>query len=182
MIQLVGLSGKANIGKDHIASILRQYGYFPFSFALHFKMDMVGKKQLTYEEVMVTKPPHVRNLIQRKGTEEGRNIYGEDVWVDTVESWLRFFYEYWGMKLFVIPDIRFKNEADYIKSNGGKVYRIKSDGRIVNSKLTTEQKEHISETALDELPDSYFDGIIQNNIDTQNTHLIEQIEHLLQRK
>lgn len=182
MVHLIGLSGKANIGKDHIASILRGYGYFPFSFALHFKMDMVGKKEVTYEEVMITKPPHIRNLIQRKGTEEGRNVYGENVWVDTVDAWLRFFEENWKQNLIVIPDIRFKNEADYIKSKGGKVYRIKSDDRIANSKLTQEQQGHISETALDDLPDSYFDGIIKNNIDTKNKQLVEQIEQLLKRK
>lgn len=181
MIQLIGVSGKANIGKDHIASMMKCYGYFPFSFALHFKMDMVGKKEVTYEEVMETKPQYIRNMIQRKGTEEGRMVYGDDVWVDTVNSWLTYFSDNWHMNKFVIPDVRFKNEADYIKSKGGKVFRVVTEDRLTGSKLTDEQKKHTSETSLDALPDSYFDGVIINNLDTSNTKIAEQITELMRK-
>lgn len=180
MYNIIAISGKANTGKDYVSRLIQNsYNYYPFSFALHFKMEMVGMGDVTYEEVMDTKPPHVRDMIQQRGTEHGRLLYGEDIWVDTVDSWFRYFSKNWKINRFVITDIRFPNEAEYVKRVGGKVFRIKSKDRLQSSKLNSTQLSHTSETALDSYPDDYFDGIIQNDIDTNNKRLMEQIEVLI---
>lgn len=179
MLNLIAISGKANTGKDHVAKLIcSTYQYFPFSFALHFKMEMVGMGDVTYEEVMHTKPPHVRHMIQERGTEYGRMLYGDDLWVDTIHAWFTYFSSEWGTNKFIIPDIRFPNEAEYVKKMGGKIFRVTSD-RIINTALTQEQQKHISETALDDYESSFFDGIISNNLDTTNADLMQQINTLI---
>jgi len=180
MYNIIAISGKANTGKDHVSRLIQNsYKYYPFSFALHFKMELVGLGDVTYEEVMDTKPTHVRDIIQQRGTEHGRLLYGEDIWVDTMHSWLTYFSKNWNIGNFIVSDIRFPNEAEYVKRMGGKVFRIKSKDRLAITKLNSNQLTHSSETALDSYEDSYFDGIIENNIDTNNMQLIEQIEVLM---
>jgi hypothetical protein len=181
MIKLIGISGKANVGKDYVASILKSWGMTPFSFALHLKMDAIGKGEGTYEEVMHTKPPHIRKRLQLKGTEEGREVYGEDIWVKTLDAWLTYYSNEWNKNAFVISDVRFENEADYIKSRGGILIRVVSDDRLTTSKLTEEQKTHASEIALDALPNEYFDGIVVNNLDTRTKDLVAQLYNILGR-
>jgi hypothetical protein len=182
MIKLIGISGKANVGKDYVARILKARGWTPFHFALHLKMDAIGKGEGTYEEVMVTKPPHVRRRLQLKGTEEGRMVYGEDIWIKTLDAWLTYFSTQWQKNSFVIPDVRFENEAEYIKSRGGILIRVISEDRLSNSKLTEEQKAHDSEIALDSLPDDYFNGIVVNNLNTRTKDLIVQLNKILNYK
>lgn len=179
MIQVIGLSGKAGSGKDYIASkiITPLYGYVPFSLAWHIKTSLVGKGAATYEEVFMTKPPKVRNLLQHEGTENGRNIYGYDIWLDTAYSWMKLIYEQWGIQRFVIPDVRFPNEVDYIKRHGGKVLRIVAPRRVAQSPLTIEARMHPSETALDDYPLDNFDGIVENDIGQEDS-LVTRIQTL----
>jgi hypothetical protein len=63
--------------------------------------------------------PEVRRLLQRMGTEAGRNIHGEDCWIRIAK---RKVDEAPGN--VVITDVRFANEAQAIRSWGGKVIRI----------------------------------------------------------
>lgn len=179
MIKVIGLSGKAGSGKDYIASriITPKYGYVPFSIAWHVKANLVGKGALTYEEAFITKPPHARHLLQQEATESGRDVYGEDMWLRAADSWMRTIYESWGIQRFVLPDIRFPNEVEYIKKMGGKVFRIVAPNRVARSPLTDEARNHYSETALDDYPLDNFDGIIDNDIGKEKS-LIERIESL----
>lgn len=179
MITVIGLSGKAGSGKDYIASriITPRYGYVPFSLAWHIKTSLVGKGAATYEEVFITKPPKVRHLLQHEGTESGRDIYGYDIWLDTAYSWMRLVYEQWGIQRFVIPDVRFPNEVEYIKNRGGRVFRILAPNRVLRSPLTDEARNHPSETALDGYPLDNFDGIIENDIGQEDT-LFQRIDTL----
>jgi hypothetical protein len=64
-----------------------------------------------------------RLALQLMGTEAGRDIFGEDIWVNALKARID---NYEGMaKDFVITDVRFPNEIEAIKSWGGYVYRIK---------------------------------------------------------
>jgi hypothetical protein len=160
--EVVGLSGKAGSGKDYISqNFLIPLGYKQFSFAWHFKVWLIGKGEATHEEVFFTKPPHVRKLLQEEGTERGRNVYGENVWCNTAAEWMRVLAENCGLTKFVIPDVRFPNEVEFIQSIGGKVYRIVAPERSANNNLTEEARRHISETALDDF--TGFNGYIFND-------------------
>jgi hypothetical protein len=179
MIKVIGLSGKAGSGKDYIASsiITKHYGYVPFSLAWHIKTSLVGKGAASYQEVFQTKPAKIRHLLQHEGTESGRDIYGYDIWLNTAYSWMQLIYEQWGINRFVIPDVRFPNEVEYIKRMGGKVFRIIAPKRVTGSPLTMEARLHPSETALDEYPLDNYDGIIENDVGQENT-LFERIQSL----
>lgn len=169
-IEIVGISGKLGTGKDYIA---RRYfynrGYKQISLAWHFKVWIVGQGLATWEEVFVTKPPHVRTLLQQEGTEKGRNVYGENVWIETMIAWIRVYSEYWGVSKFIVPDVRFPNEVTAIQKAGGKVYRIIAPHRDKSSSASPEARAHPSETSLDGFPLTDFDGIIFNDPEHSST-------------
>ena len=169
-MEIIAISGKAGTGKDYISQhYLIPKGYVQFSFAWHFKVWMVATGEATYEEVFVTKPEHIRKKLQLRGTEEGRDVHGLNIWCQTALTWMRVLSENSGLKKFVIPDVRFENELRFVQENGGRVFRIHAPLRANNSSLTKEARQHISETALDHLTSTDFDGIIQNDPEFKET-------------
>lgn len=68
--------------------------------------------------------PDVRRLLQRFGTEMGREHFGTDFWVDL--AWSRYGVER-GSKV-VVTDVRFPNESDRVHRDGGVVIRIVRPG------------------------------------------------------
>lgn len=176
-MEIIGLSGKAGSGKDFIAKeYLFPLGYHQYSLAWHFKVGIVGEGQATYEDVFFNKPPSIRHILQQKGTEEGRMKYGEDVWLNHAYTWMQVFRHYWNVDKFVVPDIRFPDEVEFIQQHGGKVFRVNAPLRTMNSGLSIEAKMHVSETALDMY--TGFDGIVENDPQYQDSVQI-QILHLL---
>lgn len=163
-MEIWGLSGRAGSGKDFIyTNYLAPRGFHRWALADHFKVWVVGKGEATHEEVYHTKPPHIRHLLQQEGTERGRNVYGENVWVRTAFEWMTLINETWNIDRFVISDVRFPNEAQAIQSFGGKVIRIVAPEREANSTLSEAARQHISETALNDTPLTAYDGVIYND-------------------
>jgi len=163
-LEVIGLSGKLKTGKDYIAThYFQPLGYHNISLAWHFKIWLIGQGKATYEQVFETKPPEIRKLLQEEGTERGRNVYGQNVWVDTTFAWINLYHQSWGLNKFVIPDVRFRNEVEAIKQRGGKVFRIVAPERDANSGASPEARAHISETDLDSYPLIDYDGLIFNN-------------------
>jgi hypothetical protein len=80
------------------------------------------------------------------GTEVGRQMFGENFWVDIALN---------GIKETnaVITDVRFRNEADAIKKAGGQVWRINRNG-------IGPVTDHSSEVDLDKYD---FDYVIDND-------------------
>lgn len=159
---LVGVSGAAGSGKDHVARthFVEGRGYKNISFAWHFKIEAIAKGSAEYDEVFVTKPPRVRRLLQLIGTEQGRNLWGDDVWIDTAFCWIKLWHEQWGMNKFIVPDVRFPNEASSIQKVGGSVFRVVSNQ--AHNNLIERDMVHASETSLSD-DDPIFDGIIMND-------------------
>lgn len=89
--------------------------------------------------------PELRALLQRLGTEAGRDILGENVWVNAC---LRD-----APERLTISDTRFTNEALTIKARGGIVVRVSRPGYgPIN--------DHSSETGLESFD---FDARIEND-------------------
>lgn len=162
---LIGLSGYARTGKDTIASILvEDYGFVRVAFAdlvrdslvalnpdvrnqdgEHFPLaEMV--RWYGWEKLKLY-APDVRGLLQRMGTEVGRNILGENVWVDAT------FKSLYPDERYVISDVRFENEAKAVTRNRGVLARVSRMG-------FGPANDHSSEVALDRWP---FDVQIRNN-------------------
>lgn len=101
----------------------------------------------------------VRRLLQRIGTEAGRQILGENIWVETAFKNAR-------SDKIVVTDVRFLNEADAIRSRGGLLIRIHRPG-------VGPRNQHASEISLDDYP---FDAHIDND------GTIEELHETLRRR
>lgn len=169
--KIIGLSGYARSGKDTIAGFAAEFGWERRAFADKLKEFLYAQDPavvygmdlnetvygplstmvnvMGWEEAKEVAPDaygSVRKVLQRLGTEAGRKILGENVWVDAVMSTL----EVGGRYIFT--DVRFENEAQAIKDRGGSIWRITRPGfEPVNA--------HPSETALDSWE---FDRFITN--------------------
>lgn len=91
----------------------------------------------------------IRRLLQRLGTEAGRNAMWDSIWVDAA---LKVVDEH-PYDLYAVSDCRFVNEAKAIQERGGKMIRITRPG-------VGPANDHPSETSLDDYP---FDAAILND-------------------
>lgn len=68
----------------------------------------------------------IRNFTPRMasqwlGTEGGRRVFGENLWISTLEKrWVDA-----GKPNTIVKDCRFPDEIDFIRNNGGVIFRIK---------------------------------------------------------
>jgi hypothetical protein len=149
---IVGLSGVARSGKDTIADYLvENYGFTKISFAdpirealvrLNPEIDVDGYDMrlstavsLLGWEQLKDASKGIRGLMQRMGTEVGREMFGDDIWVNIALNSISP-----EMKA-VITDVRYPNEADAIQKAGGKLWRVERLG-------VGPANEHESESAL----------------------------------
>jgi hypothetical protein len=163
-VTVVGIAGYARSGKDTIADYLvESEGYTKISFSTPMKEAMYRlNPRITINE-NVNQPlrigvdiygweglkersPDIRGLLQRFGTEVGREMFDEDFWVDYALNSIPD-----GGKA-VIADVRYPNEANAIRALGGKVFRVERDG-------VGPANSHASENALDGYE---YDGTIYN--------------------
>lgn len=173
---VIGLAGKAGAGKDYCARIVqnlaREMGInlMIFPMALILKALLLGQHEdLTYEDVFYNKPPNVRRLLQLAGTENGRNVYGEDVWVRATSAMSSFLLSNNPfIQGIVIPDIRYTNEAQIVQASGS-LLRVISDRGTLDGLAA----QHLSENAM---ADYYkYDLDIINNLNTTQFELESQI-------
>lgn len=163
---IIGLAGYAQSGKSTVANILaEQYGFQRLAFADGIRrclfalnpvvptedgvvrlQDLVTQRG--WEDAKVSFP-EVRRLLQVFGTEVGRELFDEDVWVQELFKAMGSI----GSADYVIADVRFPNEVGAIRSAGGEVWRIVRP-------FTTGVNNHISETAVEDVS---FEKIIVNN-------------------
>jgi hypothetical protein len=176
---IIGLSGYAQTGKDTIADYLvKNYGFTRVAFAdpireavyrLNPKISIVDMRDvplatavdgLGWEAVKV-ESSDARWLLQRMGTEVGREMFGENFWVDQAMKKASKYDK------VVITDVRYPNELEAILRHSGTAWRvIKDDVGAVN--------RHASETALDHYQ---FEYIIFNN-DTKES-LYESVDSFM---
>jgi hypothetical protein len=156
-MRILGLSGKAGQGKDAVFNaVLQPRGWRRWSFA-HTMKAMGYGRGFSFDELLVTKPPVVRQWLQQYGTEEHRNKFRPDYWLRVSEYWLRVLEEL-GVRQLAFTDVRFPNEAEWIHQQGGKVVRL--HGRPVP--LSAQAATHPSETALDNW--TKWDCVIDNHL------------------
>lgn len=161
---LVGLSGGAGVGKTHLFNhYLKPWGYYDAPLADELKIRAVARGVASYEDAFYHKPPAVRKWLQEEGTERGRDLYGEDIWCQTLLARLRRVSSHWGLQRFVVSDVRFPNEVNFILSNGGIVLRVVAPERYAKNGMSDEARAHRSERALDDFPDHRFTGLILND-------------------
>lgn len=162
---IIGLTGYAQSGKDTVAAFLvEHYGYKRVAFAdkirdLLFKMNPIVEPDVRLQEVIAemgwekakVRIPEVRRIMQELGV-GAREVFGDNHWI--VEA-------YKDMDLdsnYVITDVRFANEANWVKAFNGDIWRVTRDGiGPVNG--------HVSESELDSIP---YDTLITNDGDLKD--------------
>lgn len=107
-----------------------------------------------------------RYVQQTLGTEWGRNLIGQNLWVKAMQRQVERHREQ-GVSV-AIDDVRFFNEAQMIKSLGGQVWKIMRPGLIP-------PRDHASEGSLNNWDG--FDHVIVNDGTVQD--LREKIDALL---
>jgi hypothetical protein len=180
------------VGKDYIANkiiLVAKENHIPIltlALADHFKFEACAKDKLPYESVFHHKTPESRQILQKRGTEEGRNVFGEDIWIQTLLVCMRTHYERSLINTFIILDCRFINEIESFRKYGAKVLRIEAP--IRNEKKLREEsrgdeltyqkiKSHISECELDTYHN--FDYVYNNDVDGVSNTLESIIVKLL---
>jgi hypothetical protein len=157
---IIGLNGVARAGKDTVAKILHDlYGYEIASFsdilnraliALNPWVDVMPSgggfsaggyaryadlvAGIGYERAK--EQSEIRRLLQAMGTEVGRNLLGEDIWVDAMFNHLP------KGQLVTITNVRFPNEAWAVWRRHGVIWEITRPG-------FTPALGHVSDTALE---------------------------------
>ena len=125
---VIGLHGRARSGKDTVASfILAQRGGYIYSFADPIRamlaplgIDMRDPYwQERKEEVIPAIGVSPRRMMQTLGTEWGRELINPELWLILAKQLLLNCGP--GM---VIADVRFENEAEWVRSQGGRVIHI----------------------------------------------------------
>ena len=128
--RIIGLTGAAGAGKDLVASMVPGACRVAFADPIYQGLStMLGIPEGVLRDRSAKEQPIVgigaspRQLLQTLGTEWGRQMIRDDIW-------LRVAFYRWkqlaagGISLIVVPDVRFENEARMIHGQGGEVWLI----------------------------------------------------------
>lgn len=164
-MKLIAFTGPKHIGKSTAANICARLVTYParLSFAGPLKMALLSMG-FTREELFIDKEAVVpdigksgRQLMQTLGTEWGRHLIHQDIWLKLFTRQMNL-QQKSGTELVLVDDVRYDNEAAHIKKLGGTIIQITST--IRGDKLDS----HSSEVGIDR---SYVDHIVVNNGDME---------------
>lgn len=148
---IVGLTGVAQVGKDTAAKALIEDGYKRVGFAdalreilyaLNPLIPTSGVESGNHAEVIIKEREtvrlreivdvfgwdgakqnkEVRELLQRLGTEGGRKVLWDDIWIDAALNGVSC----WDS--VVLTDVRFDNEAAALREMAGVVIKVVRPG------------------------------------------------------
>ena len=166
---IIGLTGKKGCGKSSVAAILAEkHGYEHVSFATPIKamLEAIGftdaqlNDPIQKEKMIPELGKTPRQCMQLLGTEFGRSMIKDSIWVTSLEKRLD------KDKNYVIDDVRFPNEAAMIHANGGKVVRVVRAGQELGL-----VDAHVSEAGL---------NAEQIDMEIRNTsNFVTDLEHVV---
>jgi dephospho-CoA kinase len=167
---LIGLGGNLGCGKNYIAEkIISKYiiNSLVIGFGDHVKVEASRLFGFSFHELFVEKNKNSRKKLQTFATEENREILGQDTWINALKVWMDIF-ETRGINNFIIPDVRFENEATFIKNQGGLLIKVVAPDRtwekaLQETKGNKEEAEKIlSHSSEKGIPDEYYDFVLDN--------------------
>ncbi len=169
-MKIVGISGKAESGKTTFANILKEELENKHKRVLLINYgDFVKFICTKYYNWNGEKDHKGRALLQHIGTEQGRLMVDENIWVDMVINTVLVASRDYDVA--IIGDCRFPNEYDRWHERGYDIIKIKVCRYSHENQLTEEQKQHPSEIALDNYKDKNM-IIIQNEGTLEDLHSI----------
>ena len=174
-MKVICISGKAQHGKDTTAAMIKEClgGQGKKVLVTHYA-DLLKYICRTFFGWDGNKDEKGRHILQYVGTDVIRQK-APNYWVDFIAGFLEIFDSEWDYVL--IPDTRFPNEVDLMKTKFGATH-IRVIRPDFVSPLTTEQQNHPSEVALDDyIPDCFLEnsGDVETLRETVNTWIKETI-------
>ena len=158
---IIGVSGKATSGKDYVSNLLitelRDTSIIKLSLADSLKEELAKELDISLDHLYNQNKYQYRERLISYGKEErSKNI---NIWIEKlVEKFNKN-----PTEILIIPDIRFPNEAEFIRAHKGLIIRIQRPVELIDD---------LSETSLD---DYKFDCIIDNTTQPDLTELIKLI-------
>lgn len=128
---LIALHGLPGVGKDKFASCLDRNCWSKVSFAAPLRNGLSVMFDIPMEDIdnpTTKNAPNykfgrsIRYMLQTLGTEWGRNLIADDVWMKLAKEKISHQFSL-GMNV-VNTDLRFSNEVDLVKSLGGYIIHI----------------------------------------------------------
>ena len=132
---IFGLVGYPQSGKDTIAKhLVKRHGFVQYAFADPIRAMLqvgLGIKINDFTDKNEPVPSYNKSrrvMMQTLGTEWGRDIIHPDIWVIAARGWLT------GQRSvphedmvpdIVFSDVRFANEFNFVKSEGGIIIRVR---------------------------------------------------------
>lgn len=156
-LALIGLAGRAGAGKDEVARILTDFGFERRAFAdklravayaadphVQGRLSNGGWERLStlVDEVGWDRAKQfgdVRRFLQRLGTEGVRAHLGYDTWVEAIDL---------DATRIAIADVRFENEAEFVRSRGGVVWRVLRDAAGAVAEHVSEDQSFPADAVL----------------------------------
>lgn len=154
------IGGKAKSGKNTFGKFLREelksYGYNPCVMHITEPLYSYARNYFEWDETTDKKP---REFLQKMGTEIikeklNKKFFLLDRLSEDIEILSNFF------DVFIITDARLKIEFEELKNRYEDVVSIKIERENYDDELTSEEKEHITETEIATYQD--FDYKIKN--------------------
>lgn len=161
-MELIGIAGLKGSGKDTVAEVLSAHcGFYRMAFADPLK-EMTARMLQIPHEVLHSSAKELplsgtegyalhfktsRDFLQKMGTEVIREHLGPDFWVWLMERRFRDL----NPARVVIPDVRFPNEAHFIRMRG-QLWHVDRPG--------LQSDGHASEQGIPPLPNEV---VIRNN-------------------
>ncbi len=157
-MKILAISGHARHGKDTAAEMLSALLRINGARVLvAHQADLLKYICRTFFGWNGMKDEAGRSLLQEVGTDRIR-AKDPDFWVRFLADVLRFFSDRWDY--CIIPDTRFPNEIEFFRARGFDVTHLRIIRPHFYNGLTEVQRNHPSETALDDYP---ADGTILND-------------------
>jgi hypothetical protein len=152
---IIGITGPAGAGKSTLAGILydlcRQAGLPAHRDAFAWDIKLIARDAFGWDQ---KKDEPGRRLLQAIGTEAGR-AYDPDIWIRRLDRRLR--HPGPPIDITIIEDVRFTNEAEWIRSSGGSVWRVTGRAAALGASAA-----HASEAGI---PDDHIDIEVDNSGD-----------------
>ena len=154
------ISGKAGSGKSTVGAIIeREYQKLGLKTITSPYTKYLKQYIGTITGVNVTEENKPRELLQKLSSDLiKKKLNNKDFFirrqVEDIEFYSYFF------DVVIIPDVRFPNEIEILKEKFPNVVSIRVERQNYESKLTEEEMQDITETALDKY--NNYDYIITN--------------------
>ena len=171
--KVVGLVGKAGSGKDTafevLKDLLKPEVVVRVAFGDEVKKEYAEASNIGVEE-LESKKSSFREELQRWGTEYRRSV-DPDYWIKKIELQVKFLSE--QADVIVFTDVRFHNEAEYVRNLKGKIVKVKPPKTFRIGK----HHMHESETELDDiLPDYLLTNDGEESLEIQWPLIIGEIK------